>query len=146
MKNRSPILMGALAILAGSAMLVSAVALSNILVYTNEVQGIAITSTWASGPKNIGQEYAFNVNYVSPAGTPSAVLMFEFDRIGIVSANVTLAYWTGTAWVNTTFSSNGPDAIVGSTMTIVAGPTSGGFKYELTYNAIGTYTMKIWAG
>jgi len=146
MKNRSPILMGALAILVGSAMLVSAVALSNVLVYTNEVQGITISSSWASGPKTVGQEYAFSVDYVSPAGTSSAVVTFEFGRAGIVPANVTLQYWTGTTWLNTTFVQSGPDAIVGSTMMIAAGPTSGGYSHKLTYNAVGTYTMKVWAG
>jgi hypothetical protein len=138
--------MGALAILVGSAMLVSAVALSNILVYTNEVQGITLTSTWADGAKAIGHEYAFMVSYVSPAGTPSAIITFEFDRVDITSANVTLQYWTGTAWLDATFVQSGPDAIIGSTMVIAAGPTSGGYSHELTYNAIGTYTMKIWAG
>jgi len=138
--------MGALAILVGSAMLVSAVALSNVLVYTNEVQGITLTSTWADGAKVIGYEYAFMVSYVSPAGTPSALIMFEFGRVGIVPANVTLQYWTGTAWLDTTFVQSGPDAIAGSTMMIAAGPTSGGYSHELTYNAIGTYTMKVWAG
>jgi len=146
MKANKPIWMGALAILVGSAMLVSAVALSNVLVYTNEVQGITLTSSWASGPKTVGQEYAFSVNYVSPAGTPSAVVTFEFDRAGIVPANVTLQYWTGTAWLSTTFVQNGAGAIVGSTMTIAAGPTSGGYDHKLVYNAIGSYTMKIWVG
>jgi len=137
--------MSALAILVGSAMIVSAIALSNVLVYTNEVQGITLTSTWASGPRTIGQEYAFSVNYASPAGTPSAVITFELSRTNIVPANVTLQYWTGTAWLNTTFVQSGTDAIVGSTMMIAAGPTSGGYSHKLTYNAIGTYTMKIWA-
>lgn len=137
--------MGALAILVGSAMLVSAIALSNVLVYTNEVQGITLTSTWTDGAKNMGATYSFTVTYVSPTGTPSAFVMFEFDKAGIVPSDIALQYYTGT-WLSATLVQNGPDAIVGSANTIVAGPTSGGFDFKLTYNDAGTYTMKIWAG
>jgi len=146
MKAIKPIWMGLMAILLGGTMLASAIVLSNVLVYTNEIQGIALTSTWANGPKTLGQEYTFMVSYVSPAGTPSAPITFEFGRAGIVPANITLQYWTGTAWLDTTFVQSGPDTIVGSTMMIAAGPTSGGYNHNLTYNAIGTYTMKVWAG
>jgi len=146
MKAIKSIWMGLMAILVGGAMLVSALVLSNVLVYTNEVQGITLSSTWASGPKAIGQEYAFTVSYVSPAGTPSAVIMFELNRTGIIPANVTLKYFDGTGYPSVTLTQSGPDAIVGSTLTIVAGPTSGGFDYKLTYNAPGTYVIKIWAG
>ena len=125
-------------------MLVSAIVLSNTLVYTNQVEGVILTSTWSDGPKVIGQEYAFSVNYVSPSGTPNTALVVEFDCIGIVPGNITLLYYTGASWTPTSFT-QGTNAITGTTMTI-AGGTSGGYDFKLTYNGLGIYTMKVWAG
>lgn len=145
MKKIGPMVMGILAVLVGGAMIVTAIALSNVLTYSNSVQGITITSTWASGPKSLGQENPFTVTYISPSGMPNTVVTFEFDCIGIVPANVTLLYNDGVSYVSTVFSQTGPDAIVGTTMAIVGG-SSGGYDFKLTYNGLGTYTMKVWAG
>ena len=146
MKLRNSIGMPILAILVGFGMVVSALVLSNTLTYTNQVSGITLSSTWSDGTKVLGAENDFTVSYTSPAGTPSAVIIFEFNMTGIVPSVVSLAYWTGTVWVNTTFTQTSSNTIQGSTMTIPAGASSGGFNYALWYNAPGTYTMKVWAG
>jgi hypothetical protein len=135
-----------LAMIVGMGMVVSALVMSNTLTYTNQVAGVTLSSTWSDGTRVLGAENDFSVTYSSPAGTPSAVIIFEFNMTGIVPSAVSLAYWTGTAWVNTTFVQTSPNTIQGSTMTIPAGPSSGGFNYALWYNLPGTYTMKIWAG
>ena len=146
MKNRSPILMGALAILVGSAMLVSAVVLSNVLTYTNQVQGITLTSTWTDEARTLGQEYDFTVTYGCPSGAPSAVIMFEFSRTGIGLADIKLqASADGTTWENVVFDWGVTNTIVGATLAIQVGQIGSTFDYKLTYNVAGTYVMTIWA-
>lgn len=146
MRAKGSIVMPILAILVGFGMIVSAVVLSNTLTYTNQVSGITLSSTWSDGARVLGAENDFSVTYSSPSGTPSAVIVFEFNMTGIVPSAVSLAYWTGTVWLNTTFIQTSSNTIQGSTMTIPAGPSSGGFNYALWYNLPGTYTMKVWAG
>ena len=133
-----------LAVVVGLSMIVSAYALSNRLVYQNEVQGISLSSTWTNGTKQLGTEYAFVVTYTSPMGTPNAPINFQIEGAGVTPASVLLRYNTGTGWVNATFVQDAPGVISATTMTIVGG-TSGGFDHTLAYLAPGSYTLTIWA-
>ena len=124
-----------------------ALVLSNVLNYTNEVQGIALTSTWNSGAKALGTTNSFSVSYTSSTGAPNnAAIMFQLDRTGIIPSDVTLKYTVDSTTYTTTFVQNGPNSIVGTTAALVSGSTSGTYPYDLTYNAVGSYTMKVWVG
>jgi len=145
-KARNGLLIPLLAVFVGVGMIVSAgVIVSNVLQYQNQVSGVSLTSTWTDGSKTIGTQYSFTVTYSSPAGTPNAVIVLEFNVAGILPADVTVAYDVGGGvYLPVTFVQAGPDAIRASTGT-VAGGTGGGFFYHLTYNDLATYTMKVWA-
>jgi hypothetical protein len=127
-------------------MIVTAIALSNVLTYTNQVQGVSLTSTWSDGAKSLGAANDFSVAYTAPAGTPSGFISFNFTKTGIVPADITLQYWTGTVWQPASFVTNGTDTISCSTLATVAGPSNGGVDCRLWYNTPGTYTMNIWVG
>lgn len=145
MKARNGIVLPALAIVIGLGMIVSAgVIVSNMLTYQNQVSGVSLSSTWADGSKTIGTQYSFTVSYSSPAGTPSAVVMFEFSAAGIALVDVTLEHFTGTLWQGVTFTQVNATTIRGASLTI-GGGTSGGYDYHVTYNDLATFTMKVWA-
>ena len=146
MKTRNGLVIPLLAIVVGLGMIVSAgVIVSNVLQYQNGVSGVSLASTWADGSKVIGTQYSFSVSYVSPAGTPNAVIVFEFNATGILPADVTLEHNTGVGgYVLVTFVQTSSNTIRGTSLTI-AGGTGGGYDYHLTYNDFGTFSMKVWA-
>ena len=145
MRTRTSWILPILAIVVGFGMIVSALVLSNTLVYTNEVQGITLSSTWSDGARTLGAENDFTVSYIAPAGSPAGVISFNLSKTGIVPADVTLQYFNGVGWVTATFAQNGPNTIACSTLATAGGPSSGGVDCKLWYNAPGTYTMHIWA-
>jgi hypothetical protein len=133
-----------LAMVVGTAMIVTAAVLSNVLTYSNQVNGISVTSTWSSGAKSLGAENDFSVAYTAPAGSPSGLIMLNFTKTGILPTDVTLQYWTGTVWNTVTLTPSEPNTITGSTLATVVGPSNGGVDCRLWYNTPGTYTMNIW--
>ena len=145
MRTSSGIVLPLLAIVVGIGMIVAAGSImSNKLRYENEVSGITISANWDENAKVVGAQYDFTVTYASPAGTPNCPIVFTFEATGIVPADISLEYWSGTEWVSTTFAPDGVDIIRGVTMAI-AGGTTGGYDYHLTYNNIGTYVLNVWA-
>jgi len=140
-------LLASVGIIAAVATIVAALVLSNILVYTNDVQGITLTSAWNNGPKALGSDTAFQVSWTSPMQVSGpATLMFKIARTSILPADVTLTYTLNSQLYVTNFVQSGADAVIGTTIQLPAGAMSGSYPFDLIFNAVGSYTMSMWIG
>ena len=136
-----------LTILVASSVVVAALVLSNVLTYSNEIQGISLTTGWNNSPKGLGTETAFQVSWTSPIGVSGpATIMFKIDRTGIVPGDVTLKYTLNSQMYTANFVQNGAGSIIAETIQLQSGSMSGSYPYSLIFNACGTYTMTIWVG